>query len=294
MTRDMGIFSMSIILCSILIASFAVAVQFDSQPRQAGQFPDIQAYKIEVLPETPQPGQTVEIKGYYSVTGCASKPFFGNIKVGQITIVEQELKNMCPDCTKPGCNQWWDYFLITRWKAVPGKHTISFTADSKNNIWEGPFNEDNNVIRSKTIIVPISTDFKSDTTQRPQPLQKPDLSCYFEKISEHSLYMWFVNNSMVQANNFSFRYERIKDGVKVFENTLSGYSLGGNEKLPYHITRTCEPGIKYIGIVDSGGALAETDETNNTCVHYCNDPMIPSDKKLPVDKNINPVIPRTR
>jgi hypothetical protein len=118
--------------------------------------PDIKAYKLEVWPpESPVSGQTVFIKGYYSVTGCVSNPFFGKIDVdGRIIGEEKELPNMCPDCMNPNCSLWWDYFFEATWEAFPGNHTITFTADSKNNIHEGILNEHNNK-KSVTVNVPM-------------------------------------------------------------------------------------------------------------------------------------------
>jgi len=156
----MGIFFTAVMLCSWIMASFVVGAPPSSQPLSKSPqakpiFPDIHAYKIEGLPESPKSGQIVYLKGYYSVTGCASKPFFGKIEVdGQIIGEEKELKNWCPDCTNPNCKLWWDYFLQVQWKVVPGKHTITFTADSKNNISEGLKNELNNK-KSITITVPF-------------------------------------------------------------------------------------------------------------------------------------------
>ena len=137
MKKATGIFFTAVMLCSWLMASFVVAAPPGSQPpstetQQVRKSPDINAYRLDVLPESPKSGQIVYVKGFYSVTGCISKPFFGKIEVdGQIIGEEQELQNMCPDCTNPNCRLFWDYFLQVEWKAVPGAHTITFTADSR-------------------------------------------------------------------------------------------------------------------------------------------------------------------
>jgi hypothetical protein len=170
MKKVTGIFFTAVTLCFWLMASFVVAAPPGSQPpstetqrsqppstetQQMPKFPDINAYRLVVLPESPKAGQIVYLKGFYSVTGCASKQFFGKIEVdGQIIGEEQELLNLCPDCTNPDCRLFWDYFLQVKWRAVPGAHTITFTADSKNNISEGLQNKVNNK-KSITVNVPL-------------------------------------------------------------------------------------------------------------------------------------------
>jgi hypothetical protein len=148
-----------VMIISIIIsqASFTAEVTpgTETHKPQKKPTPDIKAYKLEALPESPKAGQIIYLKGYYEVTGCVSNPFFGKIEVdGQIIGEEQELINFCPDCTNPNCYYMWDYFLKDTWEAVPGSHTITFTADSKNNISEGLINETNNM-KSITVNVPM-------------------------------------------------------------------------------------------------------------------------------------------
>jgi len=178
MTKAMGIFFTAVMLCSWIMASFVVGAPPSSQPLSKSPqaepiFPDIHAYKIEGLPESPKSGQILYLKGFYSVTGCASKPFFGKIEVdGQIIGEEKELKNWCPDCTKPNCKLWWDFFLEVQWTVVPGNHTIVFTADSKNDIIEGPQNEFNNA-KTVTISVPFPQIEKIKDMKTKQPIPVP-------------------------------------------------------------------------------------------------------------------------
>jgi len=185
MRKSLNIFFTVGMLCSLAMASFVIAASPGSQPLtpqgspQSNELPDINAYKLEAFPESPKSGEIVYLKGFYSVTGCVSKTFFGKIQVDNSTILkEQELKNFCPDCTNPNCKLWWDYFLEAQWKAVPGIHTITFTVDSKNNIFEGPLKENNNS-RSVTISVPLPNipvpkeiNKKPIIPQLQQPLQR--------------------------------------------------------------------------------------------------------------------------
>jgi type 1 glutamine amidotransferase len=62
-------------------------------------------------------------------------------------LIEQEMTNFSPNCE----TKMWDAMFGGSWKAGPGTHTITFYADSKEDIHES--NEQNN-IKSITVIVP--------------------------------------------------------------------------------------------------------------------------------------------
>jgi hypothetical protein len=144
----------------------------------------------------------------------------------------------------------------------------------------------------------FSAESKPDQTQRSreiqrQPSLKPDLSCYFVQELNAGMQLWVQNNTPEESIWFNVHYEAVKDGVKVLDSNFFVTEMSGNY-INYIALIPCTPGQKFTGIVDSSENVAETNETNNTCVYNCNNPMIPSDIKPPIDKNINPVIPRDR
>jgi len=148
-------------------------------------------------------------------------------------------------------------------------------------------------------IVGPRAESKSDQTQPDLEIQKPpssllspDLSCYFEKgLNTGSIWIWIQNNTPGKANNFSIHVEAVGDGAKVFDRVFSGSNLSGNDKAPLDLI-PCKPGQKFTGIVDFGESIAETNETNNTFTYNCDGLM--HIINLPIEKNINPVIPRVR
>jgi hypothetical protein len=155
MKKTRGIVFATVILCFWLMVSFAIAAPQSSQPPsthppQEISFPDIKAMEFVVDRPSPQPGDIVFFKGTYMVTGCVKKPFYGKITLDGTILIEQEMKNIAPNCEM----NMWDALFGVSWKATPGTHTIVFTADSKNDIGEGPVNEYNNT-KTMTLTVPL-------------------------------------------------------------------------------------------------------------------------------------------
>ena len=74
----------------------------------------------------------------------------------------------------PNCDHgvMWDANFGVSWKATPGTHTAVFTADSKNDINEGPMNENNN-LRTIVVTVPIPTINTIKDMKTKQPISLP-------------------------------------------------------------------------------------------------------------------------
>jgi hypothetical protein len=66
----------------------------------------------------------------------------------------------------------FDGLFGVSWKATPGTHTVVFTADSKNDIGEGPQNEINNT-KTITITVPLPAIDKVKDMKTKQPIPVP-------------------------------------------------------------------------------------------------------------------------
>jgi len=170
MKKVTGIFSTAAVLCFWLMASFAISAPPGTQPPssyppQEISFPDIKVQNLEVDHLSPKPGDIVFFKGTYMVTGCIKKPFFGKITLDGTTLIEKEMKNYDPEC-KFG-NKFDGLFGVS-WKAIPGTHTVVFTADSTNDIGEGLVNENNNT-QTITLTVP----FLAIETKQPIPVPVP-------------------------------------------------------------------------------------------------------------------------
>lgn len=144
----------------------------------------------------------------------------------------------------------------------------------------------------------FSAEAKPDQTQRPLESQKPpssiqpDLSCYFAQELNGGMELWVQNNTPGKSTWFNVHYEAVKDGVKVLDSNFFVSEASGNHK--NHIDLIpCTSGLKFAATVDSGENVTEMTETNNTCAYICEGSR-PHMIKPPVDKNIDPVIPRAR
>lgn len=125
----------------------------------------------------------------------------------------------------------------------------------------------------------FSAEYRKDEQRSAQEIpkqpvfKKPDLSCSFEKTQySGSIWIWIQNNTPWWAYNFSVHVEAVREGVKVFDSTYSDRNMSGNDKAPIDLI-PCKPGQKFTGVVDYGGSIIETNETNNTCEYNCNVPM---------------------
>jgi hypothetical protein len=147
-----------VIMLVLLLAAFAVvlaaSLTFAAPPitepaisDAPPPLPDVEAYNLEVDRLNAKPGDIVLIKGYYMVKGCVKTLFSGKITINGNTLIEQEMTNFSANCEM----KMWDAMFGGSWKAVPGTHTFTFYADSKEDIHES--NEQNNT-KSITVIVP--------------------------------------------------------------------------------------------------------------------------------------------
>lgn len=162
--------------------SFAAPLDLKEQPTMEQKnllpVPDIKAQRIVAQLNAAFVSGTDEIayyfytiKGEFLVTGCIKKPFFGKITINGNTLIEKEVTNVDPDCSR---YTQWDSGFEGSWKnPTPGTHTLIFTVDSKNDIYES--NELNNS-KSITVNIPLPAidKIKDIKTKPPIPVPIPN------------------------------------------------------------------------------------------------------------------------